>query len=492
LYSEMVRRIAAGGVGPALMGTVACVGLLLGCRTDPPLANSAPAPKIVSATVSPNPNSVLSALVSFITEQADSARVVYRGVGLENHSTPFQRVGGIDTIPVLGLRPSTAYRMVIEVAGPGGRVSSDSLTFSAGALPEGLTRVAIVTSGSSGPGVTLTSLVVPGAGLFALAFDSAGVIRWYRRFESADRFPGELKRQANGNFTLYRGGSTGVERVPGHYVEFNPAGDSVRSITVSLPRYLDNHDLWITRGADGTERFHFFTYDHRPSDLRPIGGANGVLLAGHQLVRLRSDGSTEFEWNAWDHLSFEEWIEARPGPDDFFGRDFDHPNSLAFDRDGNYIVSFRQLAQVMKIDAETGDILWRLGGVKSDFSFPDDPLGGFSAQHSATILADGNLLLYDNGTSHQPQESRAVEYALDLTNRTARLVWQFRHQPPLYTAAVGSVQRLENGNTLVGYGWIGRASEVGRDGAVQWAAELRVDGEAALAYRLVRLASLYQ
>ncbi len=483
-------------LGPAelaLIGAVACLGLVLGCRTDSPLASSAPAPKIVSATVSPNPNSVLSTLVSFATEQADSVRVVYQGVGLENDSTPFQRVGaGADTIPVLGLRPSTAYGMVIEVAGPGGRVNSDSLTFSSGALPEGLTRVGLVTSGSGSPGLNLTSVVVPGAGLFALAFDSAGVIRWYRRFESADRFAGDIKRQPNGNFTLYRGGSTGVERVQGHYVEFNPAGDSVRSITVSLPRYLDNHDLWITPGSDGTERFHFFTYDHRPSDLREIGGADGVLLAGHQLVRLRSDGSTEFEWNAWDHLSFEEWIELpRPRPDDLDGRDFDHPNSLAFDRDGNYIVSFRQLAQVMKIDAENGDILWRIGGLKSDFSFLDDPLGGFSAQHSATILPDGNLLLYDNGTSHQPQESRAVEYALDLTSRTARLVWQFRHLPPVYTAAVGSVQRLENGNTLVGYGWIGRAVEVGQDGAVQWSVELRVDGKAALVYRLVRLASLY-
>jgi outer membrane protein assembly factor BamB len=281
-----------------------------------------------------------------------------------------------------------------------------------------------------------------------------------------------------------------VEQVSGHYVEFTPAGDSVRAITVSPPRYLDNHDLWITRGPDGSDRFHFFTYDFRTADLRPIGGAAGVRLAGHQLVRTRADRSVEFEWNAWDRLAIEEWVELpRPDPSDSVGRDFDHPNSLAFDRDGNYIVSFRNLAQVMKIDAKSGEILWRLGGLKSDFSILDDPFGGFSAQHSATILPDGNLLLYDNGTSHQPPETRAVEYALDSAAGTARLVWEHRQQPPVYTQAVGSVQRLASGNTLVGYGWIGRASEVGADGSVKWAAELMVDGQPALVYRLVRISS---
>jgi hypothetical protein len=110
----------------------------------------------------------------------------------------------------------------------------------------------------------------------------------------------------------------------------------------------------------------------------------------------------------------------------------------------------------------------------------------------AVSLPNGNLLLYDNGTSHQPQETRSVEYAVDPAAGTARLIWEYRQQPPVYTQAVGSVQRLESGNTLVGYGWIGRASEVGQDGAVQWTAELTVDGQPALVYRLVRIDSLYQ
>jgi hypothetical protein len=459
-----------------------------------PVLPELPARPTVSAAISPNPNNVLSSVVTFTTQHAESARVVYVAHEGTVDSTPYVRVSGeADTIVTLGLRASTGYRNVVEVAGQGGAVTSDTLSFTTDPLPDLLQRLTISPRGVGGPGLTLTSLQVGGIAIFALAFDSAGTIRWYRRFEGTEKSGGELKQQTNGHFTLYRGGSTGVEPVPGHYIEFTPAGDSLRAIAVPPPRYLDNHEFWITTGADGGERFHFFTYERRPSDLRSIGGAGVVSLTGHQLVRLRPDGTTEFEWNAWDCVAFEDWLEGpMPGPADSTARDFDHPNSLAFDRDGDYIVSFRRLAQVMKIDAETGDIVWRLGGVRNEFTFLNDPLIGFSAQHSARVLANGNLLLYDNGNRHQPSESRAVEYALDTTTMTAALVWEFRHVPAIHTPGLGMVQRLQSGNTLIGYGQIGGTTEVASDGAVRWEAELSVDGKPAVVYRLVRIASLYR
>lgn len=102
-----------------------------------------------------------------------------------------------------------------------------------------------------------------------------------------------------------------------------------------------------------------------------------------------------------------------------------------------------------------------------------DPLEGFSAQHYARILPDGHLLLYDNGTRHQPQETRVVE-------------------PAIYTPYVGAVQRLASGNTAIGYGGVGHVAEVAPDGRVVWEADLRVNGQPAFVYRLVRIGSLYR
>jgi hypothetical protein len=290
-----------------------------------------------------------------------------------------------------------------------------------------------------------------------------------------------------------RGASFGSNKVPGYYVEFTPAGDSVRAFTVAPPRYVDDHELWITAGADGQDRIHFFTNDHRTTDLTSIGGAAEAPLAGHRLVRLRADGSTEFEWNAWDHIGLDEWIEPpKPGPVDPNQPDFDHPNSIDFDRDGNYLVSLRDLGQVDKIDAASGAFIWRLGGVKNEFTFVNDPFAGFSAEHSARVLPNGNLLLYDNGTRHQPQETRAVEYAIDPAARTATLVWEFRHTPPIYTPFVGLVQRLANGNTLIAYGMAGHVTEATPGGGVAWEGDVELDGKPTFVYRMVRIASLYR
>ena len=450
-------------------------------------------PGLASARIRANSNNVLSALVSFEGE-GDSARVVYAGKNQPPDSTPYIALHpGTDTIAILGLSLGTTYRSVLQVSGPSGLASSDTLVYTTGKLPELLGRISITTTGSSSPGLTLTSAQVGGSTVIAFAFDSSGAIRWYREFPGNEPVSGDLKQQPDGNFTLYHGSSYGSQHLPGEYIEFTPSGDSIRSITVSTPHYLDNHELLMTRGPDGKQRLHFFQYDHRPVDLSFVGVRATIPVAGHQLVRLRSDGSTEFEWNAWDHIAPTEWIEPPPpDPANPGEPDYDHPNSLGFDRDSNYIVSFRHLGQVMKINARNGKIMWRLGGKKNQFTFVNDPLNGFTAQHSARIMANGNLLLYDNGTRHNPPESRAVEYALDTTAMTATLVWQFRHSPSIYTPYVGLVQRLGNGNTSIAYAQAGHVTEVTGAGAVLWEADVKVDGKPAFCYRLSRIVSLYR
>jgi hypothetical protein len=41
---------------------------------------------------------------------------------------------------------------------------------------------------------------------------------------------------------------------------------------------------------------------------------------------------------------------------------------------------------------------------------------------------------------------------LDEVNKTATNVWEYRHDPDIFTATMGSAQRLANGNTLIGWG----------------------------------------
>ena len=150
----------------------------------------------------------------------------------------------------------------------------------------------------------------------------------------------------------------------------------------------------------------------------------------------------------------------------------------------------RDLGAVRKIDANTGATLWQLGGLHSDFTFIGDPLDGFSAQHSVRVTANGNILVYDNGTRHSPSETRAVEYALDLDRKTATLVWEYRHGSPIYTPYMGSVQRLVSGNTQVGFSTAGVVDEVDANGNLLWEAKLSTAKGPVAFYRALRIAAL--
>ena len=107
------------------------------------------------------------------------------------------------------------------------------------------------------------------------------------------------------------------------------------------------------------------------------------------------------------------------------------------------------------------------------------------------VLPNGNLLLFDNGLRHTERQSRAVEYRLDVPARTATMVWEFRHVPPLYTPFTGSVERLPNGNTVVAFAFSGAVVEVDPAGGVLWEAALVINGISTVNYRMKRIQSLY-
>ena len=237
---------------------------------------------------------------------------------------------------------------------------------------------------------------------------------------------------------------------------------------------------------------HLFAYDLRHVDLTSLGGQADVLLAGHSIVRQTRDGAVLLFWSAWDDFTLQDSIEIPPNLAQLSNTDFDHPNSLDIDGDGNDVASFRNLSEITKIDAVTGAIIWRLGGRNNQFAVMNDPMNGFAGQHSVRVLANGDLLMFDNGIRHMPPESRAAQYHVDPAARTATLVWEFRHNPPLFSPFLGSVQRFQDGSTLVGFGALGVATAVSATGAVLWEGQLLTDGAPTSFYRAIKVKSLYE
>jgi outer membrane protein assembly factor BamB len=219
-------------------------------------------------------------------------------------------------------------------------------------------------------------------------------------------------------------------------------------------------------------------------DLTQFGGLPNATVRG---LVVEHGGTNPFIWNTFDHLRVN---EAMPDiPLNTQNVNPWHGNAIEIDRDGNYLVSFRNSDMIVKINSQTGNIIWRWGGRNNQFAFINDVFNGFSHQHAVRRLDNGNIILFDNGNLHSPQVSRAAEYKLDENNKTATLVWQYVPSPSLYGSALGYAQRLANGNTLICFGTAQRIIEVDMSGAKRW--ELLIEEPQRYSYRAFKINSLY-
>lgn len=408
--------------------------------------------------VEANEENALSAFVNFTAPTADSARAVISRPDSKAVTYTFARKSQEGRFVLLGLQPATAYNIVVEAWKGSEHQTSPQHTFVTAPLPDPLKDAYLQVLGGELPshGYIMVPMVTDQSS-YLVAFDSTGRLSWYRDFGKVPMV--EAKQQTNGHFTAFLGATRGWDKVPGEFQEVSRSGTLVRTWKAPDGYYTDSHEIQV-RTENGQTVAYFFGYDFRSADGLP-GYNAGDEIAGHQLFRVTADGAWTIVHNAWDNFSLDEMLEP-PQP----SGDFDHPNSLGFDTDGNFIISYRVLGTVVKVDRETGKVLWHLGGKKNDFTFINDPEGGFSAQHDAQILQNGDLLVFDNGWRHEPQYSRALEYRLDETAKTATLVWSYSHDPATFTAYTGSVQRTMDGGTFVGFSNVNTIVNVSASGKV--------------------------
>ncbi len=198
------------------------------------------------------------------------------------------------------------------------------------------------------------------------------------------------------------------------------------------------------------------SYDPQPVDMSEVidGGNPNAIVLGVIIQELDADKNVVFQWRSWDHIRITETYAPLEG----VALDPVHTNAVELDYDGNILISSRHLSEITKIDRTNGAIIWRLGGLQNMFTFigehEENAPTYFSYQHDVRRLPNGNITLYDNGNQHTPPYSRAVEYKLDEYNRKVELVWEYRNDPDIFGETMGSVQRLPNGNTVIGWGGV--------------------------------------
>jgi len=121
-------------------------------------------------------------------------------------------------------------------------------------------------------------------------------------------------------------------------------------------------------------------------------------------------------------------------------------------RRGNLLISMREPSMLAVVDPQRQAVVWA-------------KRGAWRRQHQLTMLANGRLLLFDNGGAGKGR-SRVIE--VDRNDGT--IAWEYRGEPdaPLDSKTLGGVQRLPNGNLLITDSHQGRALEVTPQKRVVW------------------------
>jgi hypothetical protein len=289
---------------------------------------------------------------------------------------------------------------------------------------------------------------------YIIILNNDGTPYFYRRFGRQETGLADFRVQENGLLTYF------TYMYHAHFV-LNQHYEVVDTLRCAHGYPNNNHEVLLTKGhtiliANNTQIV----------DMSKVvdGGHPSAFVRGMDIQEFDDDKNLIFEWSTWDHLDINDALHMdlrQPNVD------LVHMNSIAIDYDNHLIVSIPHYNQVIKINRETGAIIWRLGGVQSDFTFINDP-EPFTYQHDARPVPGNpnHYTIFDNGTYRSSGYARGVEYLINTDEWTAEKVWEYNPDPKRITKWNGSLQVLPNGKRLFDWTYIPPidATEVTYDG----------------------------
>jgi hypothetical protein len=284
-----------------------------------------------------------------------------------------------------------------------------------------------------------------------LILDNRGRVVWFMPVDQRGVTDFRVQRyRGKPVLTWWRGKSPDGRRL-GAYAIYDSSYRLIAHVRPENGLSGDMHEFLITKRNTA-----LMTLSHRVRVK-----SRSVLEGALQEIDLRTR-RVLFEWHSIEHVPLVESYYRLPRNSNRI-YDYFHINSIDVDHDGNLLVSARNTHTVYKIDRRSGRIIWRLGGKHSDFEL--GPGVRFGWQHDARRRPDGTLTLFDNAAAPKlRRQSRGLVLRIDERHKRVILLHAFVHMPPLVSVDQGNMQKLPNGNYLVGWGHQPYVTEFGPHG----------------------------
>jgi hypothetical protein len=382
-----------------------------------------------------------------------------------------------------------------------GKAEHDDL-YGLGYQPAGLSGQTRTTDVLPAPVVTVDSVDNPAPGYIFLAAWDRNVPHIYANYifvlngsgqivdsVRVNGAPFDFKVQPNGLLSYALGDFGGVAPLPEEELQHMILDENlavVDSFKMKNGYITDFHEfLMLPNGHVMMMSYHYITYDM--STIVP-GGRTDASLVINIIQEQDRDKNVVFEWRNIDYIPITDSDLNLTDP----RINYSTLNAFDVDNDGNILASFRNHSEIMKISRETGEIMWRWGSPRGEFTFigehEENAPYYFARQHDIRRLDNGNVSLFDNGEFHNPPYSRSAEYQLDEVNKVATLVSEHRYpNGNIIAAAAGNAQKLPGGDWFLCYGILNPQSPVQRN-----VVEYHADGSVALEISLPKNVIAYR
>ncbi|RMZ78874.1 hypothetical protein DV738_g3569, partial [Chaetothyriales sp. CBS 135597] len=246
---------------------------------------------------------------------------------------------------------------------------------------------------------------------------------------------------------------------------------------------FDEHEFNI---VDNSQNALMISYVPEQFDLTNWGVSTGqgwIMNNYFQKIQLGTN-QLLYEWSALEHIPIDE-TTVLPNSTEVSGTGFDptapwdwfHINSVDQNADGDYLISARHVSTIYKISGSNGSVIWRLGGKRSDFSFPDNQM--FSFQHDARWREENAtttiISLFDNASNGYTQTrpySCGLILKLDHTSNSVTVLREYIGPNRMISASQANLQLLgpnsawDRANTFHGWGNNAYVSEHLNDGTM--------------------------